>query len=238
MGGEAGEEAGRVGGLIPHFFFDAIGRIVPGSFLIAGWLFEGWNAPSLSSLKAYIEKFNVSGPAVAFMVCLVASFIIGFLLGAVSFIVEKIWSWLRPWRPAALRKRYTGIDGKFSRLEETLREKLGLAFPSGERDHQSIHELSWLCAYYVWGANTNLGVLTSRWDAESLASRSLFVSSLGLATYALYLSHWGSMAFFGCCAIASFLAYNYHRKKQVFGRFDLFLACTLCEDKSESGPQR
>jgi hypothetical protein len=218
----------RVGGLIPHFFFDAIGRIVPGGFLIISFFVENGKRPIFDLLKDYLDKYSIAGPAVALVLFLIVSFTVGFLLGSISYwVVEVPWNFFVPWTLKGVRKRYDGDPDKETRLEKLLISQFGFSFPTGEQEQQGekIRQLSWLCAYFVWGANTDLGVMTSRWDAEALAARSLLLASMCLAVYQFLNCHWFSFWFFVCCVIGAFSAYGFHREKQVFGRFDLFQAC-------------
>jgi len=98
---------------------------------------------------------------------------------------------------------------------------------------QHLTESSSLCSYYVWANSPNLGYMTSRWDAETLASRSLLSASLILAL--LEIAIWcfgyrtagpvGLITFLGVGFIA-FLQYGFQRRKQIQGRFSLFQALT------------
>jgi hypothetical protein len=81
----------------------------------------------------------------------------------------------------------------------------------------------------------NLGLMTSRWDAESLSAQSLCLVVLfftvlplvGQLVPQLDSDHgwrWSTFCFilffFNCCS------YKYLRQKRVFGRFALFLTVT------------
>lgn len=226
----------KVGGVIPHFFFDAIGRIVPGTFLAVALRFAGLRLEVLLPTGQYIEKDAGSLIVSVFLLFLVLYFL-GFLLGALSYLlVERPWGKWRPWRLEDLRQRFGRAPGDRTILEDLFEQQFGysLAAPK-EEQHIRIMNGSWLCAYYVWANSQALGVLTSRWDAEALLSRSTLVGSVFPLAWSLSECKFSHAAAFFLIGLLAYCAYGYHRNKQVFARFDLYLA--LAQRRQATHPE-
>src|SRR5712692_52688 len=198
----------RIGGVIPHFFYDVIGRIVPGAFFLASlwWVKSGKN---LKDTAETLASATWSSVVMWFVLLAVLGYLLGFLLGAVSHgLVERIWGSVRPWRIGDLRRGVGAAGDETTRIETLFRERFGFEVPA---THDGVVTCSWLCAYAVWDVNPYLGVLTSRWDAEALATRNLLIASLSALIYGLCQRQCGKSAVLGTIAISSFLAYGYHR---------------------------
>jgi hypothetical protein len=91
-------------------------------------------------------------------------------------------------------------------------------------EHARAYEASWRCAYVVWSKSPNWEVLTSRWDAEALPSRSFLAFSIVLSSWSWVLQERGWLVFYLFLLLGSFFAFAFHRRKQLLGRFDLLLA--------------
>jgi hypothetical protein len=76
----------QIGGVIPHFWFDILGRIVPGAFLLVGLFSEDWQ----QSLTSFVHKFAADFPLTSssvgfFLLFSAASFFVGHFLGILSY---------------------------------------------------------------------------------------------------------------------------------------------------------
>jgi hypothetical protein len=254
MGNEPGgiPSAGQVGGIIPHFYFDVIGRILPGTFFIIGLAFLLLPASALDEFKCSVlpPVREESGTYLIFAgtVCIFGlalfSYIVGSLLGAVShFLFERC-------RTMDCRDVFSNIRGKSCKdsphpieeiINQHLKKHFGVEFLNPRTDeneklkHESLADLSKLCTYYVWQKNVNLGQMTTRWDAENLGNRNIMFGAGALAlTRAVQMlwCHDQHPAFLLIMALITVFAIRqneYLRRTQVFGRFLLFL--------SVSGPE-
>jgi len=230
--GELTELPARVGAVIPNFFFDAIGRIVPGTYLLAGMLGVGY----VSSIGSLLNQIRSSvTAAILFSFCLISfGYLAGFLLGAVSYLLEWAMQKREMWNLAMLRKRFGHSTDKETQVERAFYERFG--YKIMDKDENNIEECSWRCAFFVWAENPLLGSMAARWDAEALADRSVATASLIIALEILVLKyltiphcyfsfwylHWYySFWFLEACVIAV-IDYEYHRKQRIWGRFQLF----------------
>lgn len=214
----------RVGGAIPYFFFDAIGRIVPGAYLIVGMLSAGFEPKEVIFLK----NITMSGPtglAASFFTLLIASYFIGFVLGPISWTLEAAWRWKWEWSIRKVRQWY-GMPSKESPIEQRIQERFKFSISDDNNQSERILRASWLCQFYVYNASYQLGIMATRWDAESLAARNVVAASLFPFGYSLSNLDWWRAGVFFFIGFFVLLAYRYHRKKQLMGRFDLFLACS------------
>ncbi len=219
------ETTTEVGGVIPHFFFDAIGRIVPGMYLATGMLLLS-GGPALNYVKARIES-GATGLVATFLFLLVVCYFIGFILGSLSFIlVEKPWGMFRPWSMENLRDWYGLPAGEKSTLEDAFKIQFGWEIHQDKGKQEiEIARASQICAYFAWHMSFNLGIMASRWAAEALSARSISLGSLILLAYSLWVRDpWSVLTFF-VIGLGALWAYAYHRKKDLLGDFDLFLAC-------------
>jgi hypothetical protein len=168
--------------------------------------------------------------------------LLGIFLGSLSFsIFENIWK-----RCVALDlsdlKEYLDLTSTTD-LEEQYKERFGNPLPAG-----SLNGASFLCSYYVWRIDPNLGLMTARSDAELLAARSLCLV-IPILSLMPVLGHWIEahqgvpvwwiwdlllIPFF----ITSLLYFNYTRKKRVFHRFALFMVATSKVDRSSKESRR
>jgi hypothetical protein len=143
------------------------------------------------------------------------------------------------------------LDGlsKFLGIEsiEFLKSQFQIQFGSEPKD-DSLNQSSFLCAYYGWKVSPTLGAMQGRWDSDLLAAQSFVLVSLILIlvstaeglilSFDLFLKVWLVVLVFilwGSC-----LAFSYHRKKRVYGRFGLFLALSNSPhvENGEPSPRR
>lgn len=222
---------------IPFFFYDVIGRMMPGAYLILGavlcWLpFIHWRR--LVSFLNETRALGMSGGLATVVISTgvlffaLVSLFIGFLLAALSHTVVERWLWYRSRLNRSGLAEFLGIDNVDS-LNARFMSRFG-SMPT----ERSLNRSSFLCAYYIWRTDTTLGEMQGRFDSDLLASQS-FVLVSGALTVAVLIESFACgfgiyfrtlFAILSAILLASCLAFNYHRKKRVYGRFGLFLAIT------------
>ncbi len=85
MGAE-GDVPKQISGMIPHFWFDILGRIVPGAFLLVGLFSEDWHQSLTSFLHKFAADFPLTTHSVGFFLLFsAASFFVGHFLGVLSY---------------------------------------------------------------------------------------------------------------------------------------------------------
>ncbi|MGA8072477.1 MAG: hypothetical protein WB995_03320 [Candidatus Acidiferrales bacterium] len=225
---------------IPFVFYDLIGRMMPGAYLIIGvvlcWL-PFLPVDRLTAIVKSKEFLGMSGGLAAALLGLgllvfglTASFF-GFLLAALSHVAveECIWQQWKPFTRSGLAE-FLAVQS-LDELDRRFTEHFG-ALPTAGVD--SLNRASFLCAYYIWRTDTSLGGMQGRFDADLLATQSFVLISFGLAiAVVLEILRYGCTHYFFLwlialcsCGLAAGLAFDYHRKKRVYGRFGLFLAIT------------
>lgn len=240
MGGENENVSWK--GVIPNFFYDVISFIIPGSYLLLGsfliWFGKKWS----EALYIWIttpDKPEGSIAAtsvlvgVAFILFLAISSFVGFLLSALSYwLVEvRVWRRKEPYTMSGLGE-YMGSEGQQEKLKESFKAMFGYDLKDCNLDKASN-----LCAYYIWDQSPLLGTITGRFDAEKIMSQSSILVSfllvlLDLFHYCYLAAVCGdaspgvllaSVVGLLFCLIASWLAFEFHRKKRVYGRYQMFL---------------
>jgi hypothetical protein len=220
---------------IPFLFYDVIGRMMPGAYLIFGaflcWVpFISWQQ-FVSCIKE-VQALGMTGGVAVTVVgtgLLLFGFVsafFGFLLAALSKAVVDIgiWHWSR--------LDYPGME-KFlgSETAHSLNTRFKKIFGS-EPTKTSLNRSSFLCAYYIWRTNVNLGQMQGRHDSDLLAAQSFVLVTIALILAVAYeMWVFGPSRYFRwwlaaliVIGLGSVLSFNYHRKKRVYGRFELFLA--------------
>jgi hypothetical protein len=216
--------ASRIGGVIPFFFYDAIARMIPGAFLLAGILItlKGgllsvcW--PSV--IQSVFPKDSGAGySTVVFLGLLATVHFLGSTLGSLSHtLVERSWSFFCPLTMKKLGD-YVGTNDT-SELSSRFKRRFG-----GQLRDDNLNELSFLCTYHVWAVDQNLGAMTGRIDAECLGAQSCVLVAICLA-----LSAWlktGDRIWavsISLIALGMALGFHYLRKRRLFGRFAMFIA--------------
>ncbi len=222
---------GKLAGTIPLFFYDLIGRIVPGAVLILGImvyarrdLLVNW----LGGLQQVFPKDSTAGYAAAMILLFFAfAHFCGVILASLSYLlIENVSKRLFPLNLKTFADHYE--LGPSNDLETRFRSHFGVSLKSGSLDRASA-----LCAYYVWRKDSNLGLITARTDAELLGARSLVLVSLILLVlpFSHYWTGWPpfTLTWAGCLTVillSSILTFHYLREKRVFMRCALFLAAT------------
>jgi len=233
LGDESEASPSKVGGVIPFFFYDAIGRIIPGAFAIVGILvtLKGSNllATWPSVIQSTFPKDSTAGYATSvILLFLGAAHFLGSILGSLSSAcIERPWRLVFPLNLDGLA-RFIGVTD--ARALSSRFQKLFAA----ELNDRNLNQASFLCLYHVWAADQNLGAMATRIDAECLGVQSSFFVSLLLAMFAWLkiLTHgfvvdicdWIWVVSVSVIAVGAGLSFGYMRKRRLYGRFALFFA--------------
>jgi hypothetical protein len=225
----------NIGGQIPFFFYDVIGRILPGAILLLGTILY-FRSDFLTAWPEIIHTTfppnSTAGYAAAIVLLFFGiSHFLGLLLGSLSHaIVGKSWDSFAPLTLTEVIKQLAFVDTvELGKRFETL---FGQKLPE---DSENLNRASFLCSFYVWGTDANLGILTARDDAEALSSRCLVLVSIVLFIMPIFKclirpAHAApTPIWFLCLAVISLgngLYYTYLRKKRLVGRFALFMVAT------------
>ncbi len=236
---------------IPFLFYDVIGRMFPGGFLILGTILSSQRFLPFYYFDCMLKQTEHSEMSLGvaslfvglgFLLFAATSTFLGFILAALSnlLIERQIWKRLWPLNLNGLSK-FLGLENiKF------LKSQFQVQFGSEPKD-DSLNESSFLCAYYGWKVSPTLGAMQGRWDSDLLAAQSFVLVTLILILvsiaegvsvgFDLYSKVWLivlTLILWGSC-----LAFNYHRKKRVYGRFGLFLALSNSPhiEKGDAGPK-
>jgi hypothetical protein len=236
-----------IGSTVPYFFYDLIGRIIPGAFVIIGSLVCLFPNGLMSCLED--AQKSPGGPEAGIVILgaisfLFASYFVGFFLGALSFPVEdaclQIWPWKDTDIPAELRDANGDQESKLGvRI-------LGECFTI-DKTKKTVEDFSRVCVDVIWEISPALGAIGTRWDAEALAARSVFVASVVLWFWALEVVlrwHVGGRlpVIFGLVAVASGMQYRFIRKQHILRRFESVIALRHrhldieCREKEPLGP--
>jgi len=217
--------AERAGGLIPYFFYNIFAHILPGGFVIVSVLLLMPNVTSRlvcsTSANKSVSQAPIAIPTVLFLIFLMATEFIGFFLGALSYFADWIWCKSFPYSLEGLRKWLGGDENKLSRIENAVRTKFAVSL-EGNKSKNNIVKCSFLCWNFVATHDPNLVIVATKWDAEALLSRSVFVSSLALSVLAVCVRGPLAGAVIAIILVASWASFRYHRSKRVYGRFALF----------------
>lgn len=218
-----------VAGLVPHFFFDLIGRILPGAFvIIATWVIFRPNRASDVVGKIWASFFNSpkdAGPSAAmglllFLALIAASYFVGLYMGSLShFFIERIiWKRKWPWSldqipspfkvdPGTMEIRYCGMSW------------YSFNGPSTE-PYEVVETLARICGMFLWAANPAVGGVTSRWDAEALASRSVALAALVLTVVSLSKCNLCGALVMGLIGVGALMTYHHVRRRHVVGKLE------------------
>jgi len=233
---DSGQEI-KVAADIPFLFYDVIGRMFPGGFLIVGGVISWWHfmpiycfQPSLTGPKGADVSVGLATLAVGVTILVfgLSTCFIGFILAAISYLsVERLWRKCRPYTLQGLSE-FLGIENT-----DTVKTRFRAQFGS-EPKEGALNESSFLCAYFGWKIDPTLGAMQGRWDSDLLAAQSFVLVSVMLIAMTLIeavivcfdIFIYGWLIFLSFVLFGSWLNFKYHRKKRVYGRFGLFLALT------------
>jgi hypothetical protein len=222
----------EVGGLIPNFWFDAIGRIVPGLLLI-GEMLEAWytaNHPTIA--LSVVKDVSAAQIAAACLLLAIAAYLVGFLMGALSDLaVVKIWDCASP------------LPRVVAPTRRLLRTYFGSAwYVRCKSMTEFIIRARDLCSFFIWHRDPKLAVIFSRWDAEALASRSILVAGfLGLMMNRWLFHCWRGKYFYVILMLLAARSFWYYRRRALESRFQMLLvlhAERIGQSATETSPLR
>jgi hypothetical protein len=208
MGENELPEAGGAGGIVPHFYYDILGRIVPGVYLLVAchWLIQlGGKAPSLGN----------SLSLTAIVTTAVAAYLTSFVIGPVSYL---LFDWLI---------RFDKND--VNEIKDIL-DKNGIAHPVGgqKKDiHDSFVTQSELCGYTLWLRAPQLAIICSRWDAEAFTARQIGTITIilfGITAWMTFSGNrpdhaWIALVLGVFVTVSSAQHFRYSRRKAILARF-------------------
>ncbi len=87
------EQAASLDGWIPQLFYDLIGRVVPGAAILVSVLFLPFDHSVPRAFITFLFKDSGTPTAIAALAWLLASYLVGVLLGAIGFCISG-----REWR--------------------------------------------------------------------------------------------------------------------------------------------
>jgi hypothetical protein len=184
---------------IPHFWYDLLGRIVPGAFLLVGLFSNDWQVSLVTFVHKFVGDFPLTSQTFGFFLFFAAaSYFAGLFLGAISYwIVDVPLAAISPltWESISARSypQLTGTLEKYVRTVEQqakiistpplLRPRWLGALRTRIMNHRRVMRCSEVLAHSLWTWNPALAALVSRWAADALAGRSVAVVSLGLMVF-------------------------------------------------------
>ena len=210
-------EPGGVGGIVPHFYYDLLGRIVPGIYLlVAGhWLVQlNGKAPALGN----------SLSATAIVITTLAAYAISFVLGPCSYWV---FDWLCRFDPKDLTGEITDVM-----------DKNGISHPLADKKgnfHGSILKQSELCGYRLWLRAPQLAIICSRWDAEAFTARQIGMVTIILLVVTAWMTvsgkppdhAWIALCLFLLITVFSAKQFHYSRRKAILARFRMLASVVI-----------
>lgn len=211
----------QVSGMIPHFWFDILGRIVPGGFLLVGLFSEDWH----KSLTEFVHRFAADFPLTThtvgfFLLFSAASFFVGHFLGVLSYyFIDRPIAFFSPIKresvgtpdelpiPEMLKTCLKGFESETSKSasEESRYQRM--------RKHDLVVRQSDALGHWLWIRSPELAVLISRWASDSLAGRSVAVASGILLVIKWPLLSWSIRIFLFILLLCGVSTYHYYRNK-------------------------
>ncbi len=194
---------------IPQVWYDIIGRIIRGAFLIGGALALGDLSILICTFKKYILHGSIIGQTIGLLVLVGTAFIVGFLLSSLSSALDRIWDYLSPFK----LEEFTGATGVILRAECGVIEDSDPSFDSIQQS-RDIRRARNALLHILWTYPAALPIaqLTSKRDAEKMAAGSLAIASLTLIVLHRH-SPWGVLLFLMAIIILSLIAYDHFRKR-------------------------
>lgn len=216
----------KAGGVVPYFFYDLYGRILPGLFLVCG-LFATWAASHKArahGLACAIQEARAAEWTAGAAVILGGSFVIGFLLSEATRLT--LWRRRHPVSLERLREYFGAPAGKNSPLEE--------AFESYFRfrlDHPTEHKAyliycARLCEFVVANRSAVLDSVAVRVAAEEVLSRNILVSAVILVVASACNAAWVAALVYLVVAALSYASWEHYQRKGILEKFQSFFALT------------
>jgi hypothetical protein len=226
----------QISSVIPHFWFDILGRIIPGAFLLVGLFSEDWHTSLTSFVHRFAADFPLTSDSVGFFLLFsAASFFVGHFLGVLSYYfiawpVAFLWPVKRNSVPKASELPIPEVlKRSISAASETPPSTHSpLAFWRHQRilEHKQIAKESETLAHWLWIRSPELAALPSRWAADALGG-----SSVALVSAVLLALKWSCIStsvktllillFF--CGVKT---HHYYKNKAITRSFDF---CAMFE---------
>lgn len=229
---------------IPYFFYDVIGRILPGGFLVFGVILSWKGLKFFNDIWNEVKQFHSIETGAATLVLGVGvllfvnvSSLAGSMLASLAHeSVGKFWERRRPLNLAGLN---TFLGAAVLPL---LQEQFKSQFHSDLTDNQgNLKGASNLCTYHLLKVAPKLGVISARHDAESLGAQSMVFSIVILIAISVlklclnpsdtFLKYW--LAILAVGLIGYGYTFSYHRRKKLYGRFALYMVTNEHANKNK-----
>jgi hypothetical protein len=156
---------------VPHVWYDIIGRVIPGAFLLGGVVEARRCYFATHWLRRSIRHDSIAVLTIFLFVFISFAFVVGFLLAAANPLVDYLWSRCKPFR----LRQFNNATQQF------LGREFGICPYSESREqNEDIGKARDAILHLLWTypAGTPVAQLTSKRDAEKLASSSFCVAGL------------------------------------------------------------
>lgn len=222
--GETTDTPHKVAGLIPYFFYDLYGRILPGLYLLSGLLLAFWCKPAALGLKSGVRDASASEWIIGSAIALAACFIVGLLLTEVTRIT--LWKLRVPVSIEDLRAHFGSAPEVPSTIESAFQSRFGFPLSPPSKSGTYLIGCGRLCEFVVISQSPAMDAVAVRVAAEELLSRSLFVASLILLPFSFRPFNWWALIVYSFVAVLSYGSYKHYRRKSILEKFQMFLALT------------
>jgi hypothetical protein len=220
---ELGLVTGRLAGSVPYFFYDILGRVFPGLFLLGGLVltFKGSQFLQQSFGQVRLLELLLGGTAFAAL-----CFLAGFTLDAVG---RWIFHFMRPrYVLSALRHQYGSPADQESQLETAFKTYFGFSLGYTSEDPEYLATCGRLCRLVVAASDSALDSQLARVDAEECLSRALAVASATLMILNPFLRHWISSIVYVAC-VRGFCFGFLVLQKEAIARETAGIFCPTCQ---------
>ena len=216
----------KAGGVVPYFFYDLYGRILPGLFLLCGFIavWSHRNVELASRVAEAIKGASALGWGVALLGVVAVSFLVGFLLSEVTRITlwrfKKVPSTLGKWR-----EHFGEESGERSSIGAAFEAYFGFRLDLESKNEKYLIYCARLCEFAVAIESPPLDAVATRVAAEELLSGSLFWASVFLAVANAWALSWLLLVYLVLAGL-SYGSYDHYREKGIREKFQMFLAVT------------
>jgi hypothetical protein len=212
----------KVGGVVPYFFYDLYGRILPGLFLWCGLIAAWWQTPVVQRFVCAVRGLSATGWAFGSLMALAACFLAGFLLSDLTRIT--LWKLVRPISIKQVRGYFGTPADQKSALETAFESYFGFPMTRAIEEDQDLIWAARLCEFVIVSQNPAMDSVLTRVAAEELLSRSLMVASSILAPISACHGTLVASVAYVVIGYLSFSSYKHYRQKGFRERFQTFYA--------------
>jgi hypothetical protein len=220
----------KVVSVVPYFFYDLFGRILPGLFFLCG-VFLAWRHGS--RVQWFLEQAQRARAAewvVGGVILVAGCFLSGFLLSTVS---QVLWVPRIPVSLATLRDHFGSPATEESSIETAFRAHFGFRLDHSSKEKTYLVYCSRLCQLAVASLHPALDSQSRRVESEELLSRSLCAASIILLLVSAARGQWTACIAYVVIALLSFLSYRHYRAKGFREKFQMFLVLFRTEGSSK-----